>query len=60
MLKWFCKPKPLPIPPYPPISVKPQPKEEPGIVVEEHDVSQMSRTGVFRAWDKLTGRFKGE
>jgi hypothetical protein len=57
---WFRKPPPLlEIPPYVP-TVVPQPKPEPGIVVEEHDVSDMTKTGVHRAWDRLTGRFKGE
>lgn len=58
-MKWFRrKPPPpaIPVYPLPPIAVKA--KEEPGIIVDEMDTSQMTRTGVFRAWDKLTGRLK--
>lgn len=52
------KPPPkLEIPPYKP-SVSPKARPEPSIVVEEHDTSQMTRTGVQRAWDRLTGKFK--
>jgi hypothetical protein len=58
-MKWFRRKPPAPmIPPYPPIEVKPQPKEEPGIVVTEIDTSDMTKTGVHRAFDKLAGRFK--
>lgn len=59
-MKWFRR-KPLPaIPPYqPPVEVRPRAKDD-GIVVEEIDTSDMTKTGVHRAWDKLTGRFKGE
>jgi hypothetical protein len=65
-MSWFKFKKPPPHPaipkyeppaPLPPFT--PKPKDE-GIVVEEVDTSQMSRTGVHRAWDKLTGRFKGD
>ena len=64
-MKWpWSKPAPLPIPPYPitqeRVIVRNEPKPEPGIVVEEHDVSDMTKTGVHRAWDRLTGKFKGE
>lgn len=58
-MKWFRRQPPAPaIPPYAPIEVKPRPKEEPGIEVTEIDTSDMTKTGVHRAWDKLTGRFK--
>lgn len=58
-MKWpWSKPKPLDIPPYVPLEVKPQPKEEPGIVVTEIDTSDMTKTGVHRAFDRLAGRFK--
>jgi len=30
--------------------------KEPGIEVQEHDTSQMSQTGVFKAWKRLTGQ----
>jgi hypothetical protein len=47
------------IPPYqpPPVIVREQaaPKDE-GLIVEEHDTSAMTQTGVHRAWRKLTGR----
>lgn len=61
-MRWFRRkpPKLLPIPPYPPIEVKPQPREEPSIIVDEVDTSDMTKTGVHRAWDRLTGRLKGE
>ncbi len=56
---WFSrKPKPAAIPTYPLPPIVPQPKPEPGITVEEHDVSQMTRTGIFRAFDRLAGKFK--
>ncbi len=59
-MKWWFrkKPKPPSIPTYPLPAIVPHPKPEPGIVVEEHDVSQMTRTGVHRAWSRLTGRLK--
>jgi len=39
--------------PPPPIVVHPQPKQE-SLVVEEVDTSAMTRTGVHRAWRRLT------
>lgn len=66
-MRWFRK-KPLPaIPPFqPPIEVKPVPKEEPSVIVEEGslsdvgiDVESLTRTGVHKAWNRFTGRPKG-
>lgn len=62
----FWRRKPLPaIPPFQPIEVKPVPKKEPSVIVEEGslsdvgiDVESLTRTGVHRAFNKLTGRFK--
>lgn len=53
--------KPVPIPPYQPdpqprVIVRNEPKAEPSIVVEEVDTTDMSKTGVHRAWKRLTGR----
>lgn len=57
-MKWpWTKPKPLPIPPYAP-PIKPVEPKEPSVVVEEVDTTDLSATGVHRAWRKLTG--KGE
>jgi hypothetical protein len=66
-MRWFRR-KPLPaIPPYQPVEVKPRVKDEPGMEVKEGplsdvgiDAESLTRTGVHRAWNKLTGRFKGE
>ena len=45
------------IPPYqPPIEVKPVEPKEPSIVVDEVDTSDMTKTGVHRAWRRLTGK----
>ena len=45
------------IPPYRPFVVDERPKpKEPAIIVEEIDTKDMSATGVFRAWKKLTGK----
>jgi hypothetical protein len=56
---WFRpKPKPLDIPPYAPVAVRPRPKEEPSVIVDEVDTTDMTKTGVFRAWNRLAGRFK--
>jgi hypothetical protein len=51
----------LPQAPHPPVSIEPvnvpQPKPKAdGIEVQEHDVSAMSRTGIYRAWRKLSGK----
>lgn len=60
-MKWpWSKPKPLDIPPYAPIEVKPQPKQEPSVIVEEEDTSAMTNTGVFKTWQRRAGRMKGE
>lgn len=59
-MRWpWSKPKPLPIPEYRPVHVVTEhaPKEA-GIVVEEIDTSDMTKTGVHKAWDRLSGRFK--
>lgn len=58
-MRWpWNKPKPLPIPPYqPPITQEyASVRNEPGIVVDEHDTSQMTQTGVHKAWKRLTGQ----
>jgi hypothetical protein len=53
---WTKKPKPLAIPPYAP-PVQPQQKRcDSGIEVQEHDTSQMTQTGIHRAWRKMTGK----
>jgi hypothetical protein len=62
-VSWFSrKPPPPEIPPYTPVErseIKPLPKpKDEGIVVEEIDTSAMTRTGVHRAWDRMTGKFK--
>jgi hypothetical protein len=62
-VSWFSrKPPPPEIPPYKPVErseIKPLPKpKDEGIVVEEIDTSAMTRTGVHRAWDRMTGKFK--
>lgn len=65
-MRWpWSKPKPRPtIPPYQiPVSKRETPKE-PGIVVEEHDSTNVdmselqSRTGIQRVFDRVTGKFK--
>lgn len=56
----FWRRKPLPaIPPFLPIEVKLVPKEEPSVIVDEVDTTDMSKTGVFKAWNRLAGRIKG-
>lgn len=58
-MKWFRK-KPLPaIPPFQPIEVKPVPKAEPSVIVDEVDTTDMSATGIHKAWNRLAGRIKG-
>jgi hypothetical protein len=48
------KPKPIPIPPYaPPVR---EVKTEKGIEVTEHDTTEMSQTGIHRAWKRMTGK----
>lgn len=61
-MKWWWQKKPkLPeIPPSPyqfPVSKCETPKDS-GIVVEEVDTSDMTKTGIHRAWDRMTGKFK--
>jgi hypothetical protein len=59
-MKWPFrkKPKPLAIPPYaPPVR---EVKRESGIEVTEIDTSQMSQTGIHRAWRRMTGQEKDE
>jgi hypothetical protein len=68
---WSKKPPPPRIPPYTvPVASKPKPKQEAGIEVEEIDAAAVddqdlaalraaqSATGLHRAWDRLTGKFK--
>jgi hypothetical protein len=60
-MKWpWSKPKPPRIPPYrePAERERPKPKDD-GLVVEEHDTSAMTRTGIHRAWRRLTGKDEG-
>lgn len=52
---WKKKPKPLPIPPFRP-ELKPVEPQAPTLVVEEHDTSAMTQTGVHKAWKRLTGQ----
>lgn len=60
-MKWpWTKPTRPEIPPFrlsPPVITVPPPKD-PDVVVVEHDTSEMSKTGVFRAWKRLTGQDK--
>ena len=63
-MKWPWS-KPPATPPQPPmVEAKPKPKEEPGIVVEELDGTDVdirelqSRTGMQRVFDRVTGKFK--
>jgi hypothetical protein len=54
---WQKRAPPPRIPPYQiPVAKRETPK--PGIVVEEVDTSQMTQTGVFKAWRRLTGQDK--
>ena len=58
-LFWWRTPKPTPAPTIPPYRVPVQehkPKEEPGIVVEERDTSNMTATGVHKAWKRESGQ----
>jgi hypothetical protein len=53
---WQRRQPPPRIPPYPvPVQQQHRPKE-PAIVVEEHDTSAMTQTGVHKAWRRLTGQ----
>ncbi len=56
---WTKKSKPLDIPRYTPPPVR-EVKRETGIEVTEHDTSQMSETGIHRAWRRLIGQEKDE
>lgn len=54
---WRPTPKPVAIPPYVPPVIKTEhaPKDD-GLVVEEVDTSAMTRTGIHKAWKRLTGQ----
>jgi hypothetical protein len=55
---WKKRAPPPTIPPYAvPVSKRETPKD-PGIVVEEVDTTDMTKTGIHRAWDRMTGKFK--
>jgi hypothetical protein len=54
---WWRKPKPPPtIPPYRVPVQEHKPKSSNGIVVEERDTSNMTATGVHKAWKKESGQ----
>lgn len=53
---WSKRVPPPAIPPYPVPVAKPSKPKEPGIVVDEVDTSDMTKTGVFKAWKRLTGQ----
>lgn len=56
---WWRRPKPKPAPTIPPYRVPVQehrPKPNGGIVVEERDTSDMTATGVHKAWKKESGQ----
>ena len=58
-MRWpWVKPPPAPqIPPYrPPIVQEHAKPADSGLVVEEIDTSQMTQTGVHKAWKRLTGQ----
>lgn len=57
-MSWWKRDKPPVIPPYVPVVVETKPKPEPGIIVDEVDTSDMTKTGIHRAWDRLSGRTK--
>jgi hypothetical protein len=53
---WWSRRAPPPrIPPYQ-VPVSKRETKPPGITVEEHDTSDMTKTGVHRAWKRLTGQ----
>lgn len=58
-VRWpWTKHTPAPeIPPYqpPPIDIRPPEPKDPSIIVDEVDTTDMSATGIHRAWRKLTG-----
>lgn len=69
--RWPWKKRaPLPtIPPYiVPVAASPAKEKAPGIIVEEHPAGDeadlealrqaQTQTGIHRAWDRLTGKFK--
>jgi hypothetical protein len=43
------------MPPYVPPVREPEPREK-AMDVEEHDTSDMTKTGVFKAWKRLTDK----
>jgi hypothetical protein len=53
------KTKPLVIPPYAPPVQQQHKRGDSGIEVQEHDTSQMTQTGIFKAWRKMTGKNEG-
>lgn len=65
-MKWPWKKRSPPprIPPYQVPVSKRETAKEPGIIVEEHDSSEVdikelqSRTGMQRVFDRITGKFK--
>ena len=57
-MRWFRRSAPpLPIPPYAPPIQREHPLEEPGIVVDEIDTSDMTKTGIHRVWTRLASKF---
>ena len=62
-MSWFKRqPAPPAIPPHraEPVQVRTEhaPKPEAGIEVTEVDTSDMSKTGIFKAWKRLSGQDK--
>jgi hypothetical protein len=55
---WSKRPPALAIPPYVAPVIEPKAPAEPSVIVEEHDTSEMTRTGIHRAWDRLSGKFR--
>jgi hypothetical protein len=53
---WKKRAPPPRIPPYQVPVSKRETQKPPGILVEEHDTSHMTKTGVHRAWKRLTGQ----
>lgn len=53
---WARRPPPPTIPPYRVPVRSATPKRDEGVIVEEHDTSAMTQTGVHRAWKRLTGQ----
>lgn len=54
---WSKRPPAPPISAYrPPITQKRAKPSDEGVIVEEIDTSAMTRTGVHKAWKRLTGK----